>query len=367
MADGRQKPKLNPPPRVASAGIPDPDAGPGRVRGPTDRGPLTGRAVVVAAMALALLAVFILLPRWQEQRQGPVADGGEVEVAAPSPDIPHPTVPEPVASADRATPAPSPMAMPSPTPHPPAARSPGASRRQPSTTERLFVEVMSEGLAALENRQWQVARSAFDRASRLKPGAPEVADGLARATAGQRQMTIADGIGRARDLENREAWREAERTYSAVLAIDPESAAALVGQRQADGRAALDEKIKFYLANPGRLLTPKVFADATSALEAARETDPSGARLESQIVRLDALLEQASTPVAVVLESDAMTNIVVYRVGRLGAFTRHELNLKPGAYTVIGTRDGYRDVRLRLLVTPGTPPDPLVVRCTELL
>ena len=66
-----------------------------------------------------------------------------------------------------------------------------------------------------------------------------------------------------------------------------------------------------------------------------------------------------------VLESDATTDVVVYRVGLLGAFTRRELNLKPGAYTVIGTRNGYRDVRLRLFVIPGTPPDPLVVRCTE--
>ena len=365
MGDGRQK--LNPPPRVASAGISDPDAGAGRGGGPTGRGRLTGRAAVIAAMGLALAAVFILLPRWQERRQGSVADGGEVQAATPSPDIPHPTAPAPVASADRATPALGPMPMPSPTPRPPAAPSPSASRRQPSTTEHLFVEVMSEGLAALEHQQWQVARSAFDRASRLKPDAPEVADGLARATAGQRLETIADGIGRARELERREEWREAERTYSAVLAIDPESAAALVGQRQANGRATLDEKIEFYLSNPGRLLTPEVFTDAASALEAARETDPGGPRLESQIARLDALLEQASTPVAVVLESDAMTNVVVYRVGRMGAFTRRELNLKPGAYTVVGTRDGYRDVRLRLVVVPGTPPNPLVVRCTERL
>jgi hypothetical protein len=316
-------------------------------------------------MALALVAVFILLPRWQERRQGPVGDGGEVQAAAPSPDIPHPGSPEPVARADLATPAPSPMPVPSPTPRPPSAHSPSASRQQPSSTERLFVEVMSEGLAALENRQWQVARSAFERATRIKPRAPEVADGLARATAGQRLETIADGIRRARELEGREAWREAERTYSEVLAIDPEAAAALVGQRHADGRATLDEKLEFYLANPGRLLTPEIFTDATSALEAARETDPGGPRLGSQIARLDTLLERASTPVAVVLESDSMTDIVVYRVGQLGAFTRRELNLKPGAYTVIGTRDGYRDVRLRLVVTPGTPPDPLVIRCTE--
>jgi hypothetical protein len=364
MGDGRQKPKLNPPPRVASAGIPDPDAGTEQGGVPTGRGRLTGRAAVFAVMGLGLVAVFILLPRWQERRQGPLANNGEVQAAAPSPGTPHPLAPEPPASA---TPEPSPSPPPSPIPQPPAARPQTAPSQHPSTTERQFVETMSEGLAALENRQWRAAHTAFERASRLKPNAPEVADGLARATAGQRLETIADGISRARELESREAWREAERTYAAVLAIDPEAAAALVGKRHAEGRATLDEKLEFYLANPGRLLTPEVFADATSALETARETDPTGPRLESQITRLDALLEMASTPVAVILESDAMTDVVVYRVGRLGAFSRHELNLKPGAYTVVGTRDGYRDVRLRLVVIPGSPPDPLVVRCTERL
>jgi len=367
MGDGRQKPKLNPPPRVASAGIPDPDTGPERGGGSTGRGPLTGRVAVFIAMGVALIAVFVLLPRWQERRLSLLADGGEAQAAIPPPDFPHKTTPEPVATADLATPAPSPTPIPSPTLRPPADRTPSASRRQPATTERQFIETMSEGLAALENRQWQAARSAFERASRLKPDAPEAADGLARAAAGLRLETIGDGIRQAHELEGREAWREAERTYSAVLAIDPEDAAALTGRRHADGRATLDETLEFYLANPGRLFTPEVFAEATSALEAARDTDPGGPRLESQIARLDAVLERASTPVAVVLESDAMTDVVVYRVGRLGAFTRHELNLKPGAYTVIGSRDGYRDVRLRLVVTPGTPPMLLVVRCTERL
>jgi hypothetical protein len=69
----------------------------------------------------------------------------------------------------------------------------------------------------------------------------------------------------------------------------------------------------------------------------------------------------------VVLESDAATEVMVYRVGRLGTFTRHELKLKPGTYTVVGSRPGYRDVRLQLVVTPGPPPMPLVIRCTESL
>jgi tetratricopeptide (TPR) repeat protein len=226
---------------------------------------------------------------------------------------------------------------------------------------------MSDGLAALENRQWLAAQDAFSRASRLRPDAPEVADGLARAKAGQRRESVADRLRRAREFEENEAWREAENLYSAVLAMDPESAPALDGMKRTKTRADLDEKLEFHLAKPGRLATETVFDDATSVLEEALETVPSGPRLERQIASLEGVLKRASTPVAVVLESDASTEVMVYRVGRLGTFTRRELKLKPGAYTVVGSRSGYRDVRLQLVVTPGTPPKPLVIRCTERL
>jgi tetratricopeptide (TPR) repeat protein len=319
-------------------------------------------------MVFGLVGVFVLLPRWQDQRQSSLANGEAVE-GARSPDSPTPTTPEPVANADSTISEPHPIPTPilTPTPRPVPASPRNTPRRQQSTAERQYIAAMSEGLTALENRRWQAAQSAFEQASRLRPDAPEVADGLARAKAGRRLETIADGIRRARENERNEAWREAEKTYSAVLAIDPESAEALDGRSRTDLRATLDEKLEFHIATPGRLSTAKVFADAASALEEALDTVPSGPRLESQIARLEALLTRASTPVAVVLESDEYTDVVVHRVGRLGTFSRRELNLKPGAYTVVGSRDGYRDVRLRLVVPPGSPPKPLAVKCTERL
>jgi hypothetical protein len=317
-------------------------------------------------MVFGLLGVFIFLPRWQEHRQSPLDDGGTRE-ATRSPETSHATAAVPVATADSTISEPSPPPAHTHTPRPAVIRPQNTPRPQQSSSERQFVEAMSEGLRSLDNRRWQAARDAFERASRLRPDAPEVADGLARARAGLRLETIANGIRRAGNLERDEAWREAERVYSAVLAIDPESAAALDGQIRTDVRATLDETLEFHLANPGRLSTSEVFSDATSALEEALETVPSGPRLESQIARIEALLEHVSTPVAVVLESDEMTDVVVYRVGSFGTFTRRELNLKPGAYTVVGSRDGFRDVRIQLVITPGSRPKTLVVQCTESL
>ncbi len=73
----------------------------------------------------------------------------------------------------------------------------------------------------------------------------------------------------------------------------------------------------------------------------------------------------ASAPVRVRLESDDETEVTVYTVGRLGTFRERELELRPGAYTVVGSRRGYRDVRHQLVVVAGQEPEPLVVRCEE--
>jgi tetratricopeptide (TPR) repeat protein len=224
---------------------------------------------------------------------------------------------------------------------------------------------MSSGLAALEREQWETARGAFERAAKLKPGAPEVADGLARAAAGQRRELLINSTRRAEELEREEAWHEAEKTYASVLAADPEAAAALDGRDRSAARATLDDKIRYHLSNPSRLASPPVLEDASVLLEEAQEASPRGPRLTSQLRRLEELIETATRPFPVVIESDDLTDVVVHHVGRLGTFSRREINLRPGTYTAVGSRTGFRDVRVRFEVVPGRTQPPVVVRCTE--
>jgi tetratricopeptide (TPR) repeat protein len=226
---------------------------------------------------------------------------------------------------------------------------------------------MSRGLTALGRGQWETARKNFEAASRLRPDAPEVADGLARVASAERRDLVTAGIDRGRGLEEAERWAEAEQAYAQVLALDPEAAHALVGKERAALRASLDEQLEFHLGNPGRLSSPSVFDDATEVLGEAREVVPPGPRLSDQVERLEELMEAASTPVEVVLESDNATDVVVYRVGRMGTFTRRQLELRPGTYTAVGSRDGYRDIRVQFDVDRAAPRKPVKIVCTEAL
>jgi hypothetical protein len=50
---------------------------------------------------------------------------------------------------------------------------------------------------------------------------------------------------------------------------------------------------------------------------------------------------------------DQLTDVTLYRVGALGQFAAKSVELRPGTYTAIGSRDGYRDVRRTFTIVPG--------------
>jgi len=75
------------------------------------------------------------------------------------------------------------------------------------------------------------------------------------------------------------------------------------------------------------------------------------------------MVELAQTPVKIAIESDNNTRVAVYRVGKFGRFSIHELELRPGTYTVVGTRDGYQDVRQKIVVKPGLQSLRITVKC----
>jgi tetratricopeptide (TPR) repeat protein len=316
-------------------------------------------AVLFAVLLIALAGVFVVLPRWAAGRPPEAVRATPVPpTAAPSPESDGSAT---VAAAVRTPPA-------DPTPRVQRPANTGSVSPAAAAADKPdFVTAMSRGLAALESGQWQIAREAFESAASLRPGAPEVADGLARAGAGERRSLVSAGIRRGLELETSEAWAEAVQVYAGVLAVDPEAAAALDGRDRADRRANIDVQLEYHINNPQRLSSPPVFEDAAALLARARELDPRGPRLEGQLSRLEEVLATASTPVPVVVVSDDRTEVVIYRVGRLGTFSRRELSLRPGTYTAVGSREGFRDIRVQFTVGADALPGPVTVVCTEAL
>jgi hypothetical protein len=99
-----------------------------------------------------------------------------------------------------------------------------------------------------------------------------------------------------------------------------------------------------------------------SKIRAAPENEP---KLAEKIKRLHILVGEARQPLPVELLSDGETEVTIYHIGRLGRFTTHQLELRPGTYTVVGVRPGFRDVRRVFSLKPGDKRTGIDIRCEE--
>lgn len=241
----------------------------------------------------------------------------------------------------------------------------GLERVEARIAADAFAAAMSHGLSALAAGRLDDARASFRRAGQIRPGAREVNDGIEQVTLAERRIVVAAHRQNAESLERAERWKEALAEYEAALKLDGSLEFAQQGRERATPRAELARQFGVLLGAPDRLLTPAVRDQARALLEAARRIPAPGPVLRGQVEQLQASLQQVETPVAVALESDNATEILIHRVGALGAFARREVQLHPGHYTVVGTRAGYRDVRRELTVLPGQTPPTVVIRCEE--
>jgi tetratricopeptide (TPR) repeat protein len=241
----------------------------------------------------------------------------------------------------------------------------GLARVRGRVASDEFAAAMSLGLRQLEAGKVAEARAALERAGRLRPGAPEVQGALARVAQIELERAIAVHRTRAEQLERQERWGEALAEYDAALKLDPALEFALAGRERAAPRFELARQFETLRDQPDRMLSAAVRDQARTLLVEARRISGAGPVLRQQIEKLNGDLARFETPVKVAFVSDNLTEVVVYRIGKLGVFDRRDLDLLPGTYTVVGTRPGYRDVRRELTVMPGQASAPLAVRCEE--
>jgi tetratricopeptide (TPR) repeat protein len=228
-----------------------------------------------------------------------------------------------------------------------------------------FNDAMSDGYTALDKNRFDSARSAFRKAAQLQPGSAEAAGALQEVDASETADRLARLKRQGEQYEKQEGWQDAVTAYEKARSIDPNVTFAGDGLNRSGGRARLDKQFRAAIDEPERLADEKV-ARATEALLAqARKITPRGAVLKDQIAQLEGLLARANKPIAVTLYSDMETEVILYKVARLGRFQQHQLELRPGTYTAVGQRNGFRDVRREFTVSHNAQAAPVTISCTE--
>ena len=231
--------------------------------------------------------------------------------------------------------------------------------------QQQFNDAMSDGYIALDENRFDAARQAFRRADKLLPGSTEASSALQEVRVAETASRLGRLQQQGQRLEQSEDWAQAVKAYQEALDIDEKLLFAREGLARAEPRARLDKQFRQALEDPNRLSDVAVAEATGKLLEQARRIQPMGPVLAKQISELDIVLEKANTPLSVTLRSDGATEVIVYKVARLGTFDERQLTLRPGTYTAVGTRNGFRDVRRTFTLSHDGAVAPVIIACTE--
>lgn len=228
-----------------------------------------------------------------------------------------------------------------------------------------YSKQVAAGLESLRKHRYSAAATAIAAADKLRPNSPEVqrlSEQLGEVHSNERLQALK---GEAADDEQAEHWSEALDAYHAMLAVDGTLVFALQGAQRSEERMKLDAELASFIDNPDRLSAEEVRNAAATALARGQVLPLRGPRIETQISRIKVLLSQFDSRVSIALRSDGFTDVTIYRVGGLGKFSQRSVSLKPGRYTFVGARLGYRDVRREVEVAPSQENAALEIRCEE--
>ena len=224
---------------------------------------------------------------------------------------------------------------------------------------------MSAGYQALDEKRHDDAEQRFLEARKILPGAPEAETALVLTRTERTRMQIDDLAQQAEAAGSRENWQQAVDAYQAILDTDSSVVFARAGLIQAQTRARLNESLNHAIEKPERLNDENIYRDTLALYRQAQGLEHQGPSLRKQLQDLEELLRLAIIPVPVLLRSDERTEVTVLKVGQLGTFRNHRLNLKPGTYTAVGVRKGYRDVRRQFTVAHSGDSPVVEISCTE--
>jgi eukaryotic-like serine/threonine-protein kinase len=241
----------------------------------------------------------------------------------------------------------------------------GLARIAARRSGEAYAAAMSRGFADLAQGRNESARRSFESALALRPGSVEARDAIAALEQGQKAASLELLAARAASAEREERWDEALTAWREAAALESSLESARAGIARTTPRAELQRRIDALNREPQRLWDPAGRAEARNLLATAAAAGNPRQRLAAAARELERLAAAAQTPVKLRMRSDGVTQVAIYRIGQYGTFSERDVELLPGRYTVVGTRNGFRDVRQEVILPPGAPASAIVVRCEE--
>ena len=234
-----------------------------------------------------------------------------------------------------------------------------------SEKEKEYYNLMSKGYKNLNRKLFNEAEKSFISAYKLFGNREAPMRAVDEVKNTKINYDIENYEEKAIQAKINENWQDAYQNFSQILKIDSSLRRAKKEREIARTRVRLEKQMLGYLNEPLLLLNEKVYRKAETVLSKAKKERPRGAKLSKQISEMENVLILSRKPITVLIRSDGKTSVDLSRNGELGVFLEKSINLRPGEYTLVGRRRGYKECRKTFALQPGQSTKITKMICRE--
>ncbi len=228
-----------------------------------------------------------------------------------------------------------------------------------------FRGYMRDGHAELAKTQFSDAIAAFDKAVKLYPGNEEASSALQAAEKQKMDNELSKLREQASAAMQQEAWAAAEKLYQSALTIKADTAFAETGLQQAVYYGRKQVQIRDLLAEPDRLSDQTVARYASEVIADLEQKPGLPSALGAEADKLKSTLQAYRRLVSVTFQSDGRSVVSIIRGQSFRPFREKSVELRPGRYTVLARREGYRDKRISFQVPLDGQPVTVTIGVDE--
>lgn len=254
-----------------------------------------------------------------------------------------------------------------------------AVQKQNSVKQKIlaneFKQLISQVLILIEKKQYYDARVALKQAENIN-SADEIIAELDKVIAEKIQLLTIKQLKRQADAqEKHEQWKKALKLYLSIKKYDTDISGIEIDIRRVSAYIKFNDILDKIILNPQRLNDNSVFEQLKKSLlhidsELSKndyllfplEKTPDIAK---KLLTAKKIMEDAGKIIIVTINSDKQTDIVIYKIGKLGKLDNKTLYLRSGNYTIVGSRKGYRDYRRKINIMPSQQRINIEVICSE--
>jgi len=241
--------------------------------------------------------------------------------------------------------------------------------------EDKFKIIIGKILSSLEKNKITNAQKYLQQAKSIYPDKALLKELSQRIDYEDKINKIKNIIKMAANEEKNEQWINALALYNDILVIDSNNNKVLVNRQRVKKYIEINQLLSNIINHPERLNDRKILAEKKQKIKKLKQkikeknsliySINNTPRLNNKISAVEQILNTADIPVKLIIRSDNLTDIMIYKVRHLGRLDEQQIGLRPGYYTLVGSREGYRDIRKKIKISSKDKNSSIVIKCKE--